>query len=739
MALPVFNSMQRAIERDPTATDHDQIKWCLAKIVGSATFARSDRLRRFLSHTVAAVMEGDPSRLKESIIGIEVFDRGPSYDPKIDPIVRIEARRLRARLTEYYEAEGSDDPVVIEVPKGGYTPTFTPRARLSASDSPRAYPARYAILVGPGKRGHRNGPLITLAAVVACLAAVTVAIFALREPAARRELRVLGVTSDPGQEFSPALSPDGQRVAFVASKAQGNFDIYVKSLAANTTIRLTTDTAHDLRPAFSPDGAHIAFVRLTPAAKQIIVKPADGSGSERTLLRTHTGSGEWLPDASQISYAPGPAWTNDGKHLIFPGQVLGLANSEAIASIPILGGAPRAITTPPQGFRDGSPVAAPTGDAIAFRRTAGLWTDDIHLATLAGGRATRLTSDGKQLRGLAWNARDGSIVFSSKRAGNFQLWSVPVSGGSPSPVPGAGRNAIEPSLSRDGRRLVYTEFSNATSIWRVALGPGTRGVAGPGKLISSSRRSEAAQYSPDGTRIAFTSDRSGNWEIWIADSGGRNAIQLTSLGSATVGSPRWSPDGKMIAFDVSEGSSSGIYVVSPDEGGQRRLTGSDTKDWMPTWSADSRSVYFTSSRGGELQLWKQDVHGGTAVRVTNGQASDAAEDQTGRFLYYGKRTPGLFRLDFATGVEEPVPGLANVRHGRYWVLTRDGIYFLDQQTPPRQIRFYNFATRASTPVATVPSGIVPGTPSLSVSPDGRWLLFAQEDHVESDIVMIEHE
>ena len=98
----------------------------LERVLASPGFARNERLSRFLRFVVERRLEGKDSEIKESLLAIEVFRRAPDYDPKQDPIVRTEASRLRARLSEYYLGDGKDDPLVIELPKGGYVPAFRP-------------------------------------------------------------------------------------------------------------------------------------------------------------------------------------------------------------------------------------------------------------------------------------------------------------------------------------------------------------------------------------------------------------------------------------------------------------------------------------------------------------------------------------------------------------------------------------------------------------------------------------
>ncbi len=131
------------------SSDHsaEAVRRAVDKVTSSAVFADSQRMARFLRFAVEESLQGNGGRLKEIVIGSEVFDRGADYDPRLDPIVRVEARRLRAKLLAYYEGEGKDDELLIEFPKGTYQPVFRTRA---ASQTPKtlaeqARPARPGI------------------------------------------------------------------------------------------------------------------------------------------------------------------------------------------------------------------------------------------------------------------------------------------------------------------------------------------------------------------------------------------------------------------------------------------------------------------------------------------------------------------------------------------------------------------------------------------------------------------
>ena len=141
----------------------------LERLLASTTFRQVDRLKRFLNFIVCEAIAGRSDQLKEYVIGVQVFDKESSFDPRADPIVRVQARRLRARLLRYYREEARPDELVIELPKGGYAPSFK-RARdrriLAALDRRRADPAEHdrgAAVCRPQRR-RRPRVLLSVAA-----------------------------------------------------------------------------------------------------------------------------------------------------------------------------------------------------------------------------------------------------------------------------------------------------------------------------------------------------------------------------------------------------------------------------------------------------------------------------------------------------------------------------------------------------------------------------------------------
>src|ERR1043165_5980735 len=120
-----------------TTCSPEPVRTQLKKVLSSRGFVRNDRLSGFLRFVVEQELSGQGDDLKESIIGVEFFGRRPDYDVRQDSVVRNEAGKLRARLAQYYAEEGSADPLVIELPKGGYKPVFRHVGQVSEPASVR--------------------------------------------------------------------------------------------------------------------------------------------------------------------------------------------------------------------------------------------------------------------------------------------------------------------------------------------------------------------------------------------------------------------------------------------------------------------------------------------------------------------------------------------------------------------------------------------------------------------------
>ena len=208
--------------------------------------------------------------------------------------------------------------------------------------------------------------------------------------------------------------------------------------------------------------------------------------------------------------------------------------------------------------RHGSGGLSPDGRSLVFRRNVAVGVSAIYWLSLKQETVTvvepqRLTPATRSAGYPALMPNGKEILFSDSRS----LWRLAVSGDRPGEsvparLPFVGEDGFMPVISpaQGGRpqRLAYVRSLNDYNIWRVETTPGSGSLSTPAVFVASTRGDVHPQISPDGLRLAYASNRSGDWEIWVSDSDGSNAAQLTSLGAAQTAQPSWSPDGQQIAF-----------------------------------------------------------------------------------------------------------------------------------------------------------------------------------------------
>jgi Tol biopolymer transport system component len=563
-------------------------------------------------------------------------------------------------------------------------------------------------------------------------------------------LTAVPFTTFGGNERHPYFSPDGSQVVFTWNGAdQANYDIYVKVIGSESALRLTSDPAEDFSPVWSPDGRSIAFLRRVSSTSAAVMLIPPLGGAERKLAEVRT----MLPEICGCAPSRSLSWSPDSARL----AIMDKPSPEDPISLLVLSietGEKRRLTRPPPGsVGDSDPAFSPDGRRLAFSRSTGFAVSDLYVISLTGAlvpaaEPRRLTFDDRQAGNPTWTPDARQIIFSSNRSGGGDLlWKIRADEGAPERLESVGEDGQDPAISRQGDRLVYTRTFADANIWRAGLAPIASGGGAPAfetsPLVSSSRRDANGSFSPDGKRIAFASDRSGSFEIWVSGSDGANPVQLTRLRSFS-GTPRWSPDGAEIAFDSNLEGHWEIYVANANGGARpRRLTTSPGDSAMPSWSRDGKWIYFASVRDGYAQVWKAPSAGGPPVQVTTTGGYLARESPDGRFVYYTKSDPylsyaknkqvdGLWRAPVDGGAETRVLETVKLRG---FEVVEDGIYFF-APGPKSQtlVRFHNLRTNTESLIGVITKPLVV---FLAISPDRRTLLYSPVDQQIGDLMLVE--
>ena len=690
--------------------DSTEVRSQLNRVVSSALFANSPRMNRFLRYVVETTLEGKGGLIKEYVVALDVFEKSETYNPQADSTVRTEAGKLRTRLCQYYETEGFGDPVIISIPKGTYVPVFENRHAGAETVSPARQPIRTKWVAA-----------VFAAGIAACFGMLW-----LPRLGSSPSPRLVPLTSYPGVEEQPSLSPDGSRVAF-----SWKGDIYVKQVGAEAILQITSDPELDSFPAWSPDGSQIAFVR---SGEVFLVSPL--GGGERRVTES-AGRVVWTPDSSAL---------------------LVLQKTSALAlsifRVALADGEKRRVTF----SNDETPgdldmAVSPDGQTVAFCRVLQTSGCELFVAPASGGFARQLTNDHQMIYGMAWTPDGRQIVFASTRRNSMRLWCLRAQSGmgfatfqAPKLVEAAGEDARYPSISATSR-LAYQQGTRNWDIRRAEIvgleGTSTHRLKSSTSLIGSTRLDLAPAWSPDGQKIAFLSDRSGDFEVWICDANGSNPVRMTSFNGPIVFNPRWSPSGEWLIFSALTGPNSNFesYFINAKGGSPERIVPLDHRSMAyPMLSHDGHWIYFIPGpHERPVEAWRMPSAGGEAVQVTRRGAFQAEESPDGKLLYYGKfGTPGLWRTPVAGGGEEHI--LDSVSGGN-WTVRAGGIYYLsfpENPNAPKAVKFYSFKSGRSRPIGTVEATVLNSAAGISVSPDGRWLLYTDVVTKNADLMLIDH-
>jgi len=592
----------------------------LEKVLASDAFRGSGRSSKLLRFLVEHVAQGESEQLKEYSLGADALGRGPSFDPRVDSIVRVEVSRLRTRLDQYYLNEGREDPLIIVLPKGSYVPRWEPRA---ADSTQRDAPA-----------GRLVAPRVIFGVLgVAALAAAGFWYWREVRGHAAIPMHLFDVRLREGAQVGGGtigthvvLSPDGARVVFVGWERDGVSRLFTRRLNELDAAELPgTDGAQG--PFFSPDGAWIAFM----------------STRDRKLKKVAVAGGVPI-DLADTADILGGTWGDNNEILAR------LDATPRIWRIPADGGAhkPLVMQLPPDADPRIWPQALPGSRSIVVtiaRQQRGFDAAEISILSLSDGSLKTLVRGGTFGRYLA----SGHLVYINQGtlyAAPFRLDRLELQA-SPKPVlSGVDYNRVFGYAQYDFSRTGVLAYRRSASEGPFEVAWIDSGHDEP--ALPRAGRYSWPRISPDGVRLAIVRQESTGSSLRVEMPRPAPSITMAS-GDAVIASPVWSPDGSRLVF----ASGGNGIMEAPSDGSRKPRLLLPNKGVLVPWSfqPDGRRLAYQSRSPEDAQfdLWTLAVDGPSAGKPEPFLTTPAIEvfptfSPDGVWLAYLSNRTGVFEL-----------------------------------------------------------------------------------------------
>ena len=507
----------------------------------------------------------------------------------------------------------------------------------------------------------------------------------------------------------------GERVVFCYAG-----DLWTVSAQGGSATRLTAHPGLELFPKFSPDGDWIAFTGQYEGDEQVYLIPT--GGGQPTQLTFYPARGPYAPRHGYDNQVMG--WTPDGKRIVFRSQrdADGIRSEGRLYTVGPKGGLPTPLPMPTSGAADFSPDGSRLAYSPLFRdfrtwkRYQGGWAQDLHLFDLATHEVRPIATSKRTERDPMWIGE--AVYFSSDRDGTLNLYAYDLKSEAVTKLTDSTTWDVRWPSSDNLSRIVYelngelrvfdlkarsdralavfvpndgvamrpSRYSAAKNIEDFELSPKGERVLfvargdvftapvekGPTRNLThcSSAHDKWARWSPDGARVAFISDRSGEDEVWVVDQAGGTPEQLTTGGQAMRYAPEWSADGKRIAFSDKDGK---LYVLSLAD---KKLVqvADDPRDQIRdyAWSPKGAYVAFSmTDRNGATSLHIWSAEEGKLHRVTDELFNEVSPvwDPEGEYLFYlsdRQFAPQIsgFEWNYATSRETGIFALTLKKDGK---------------------------------------------------------------------------
>ncbi|TQV84955.1 winged helix-turn-helix domain-containing protein [Aliikangiella coralliicola] len=543
-------------------------------------------------------------------------------------------------------------------------------------------------------------------------------------------VKISSVTTEPGREVFPAVSPDGRYIVYATRLISRKFDLHLKDLSQPDLLprQLTFSSEGEGRPVWGAKGEKIYYVRKSWDYTRCEVMQMTLVTAEQKVIGLCPGHENFSISIS-----------GDGKVLAYTGisegysksgiYFLDLSNPEA----------------KPQRFSCGNECTysdrdfafSPDGKFIAVTRREESLVEDIFLVELQTRESRQLTFGQGDIRGLAWHPDGKRIVFGSENFGAREGYVISLDDNKITQlnIPGFSY----PSFFPNSHEVVFHSWQVLSHISYLSLLEVV--AATPFPLVQSEFNHGSPHYSQRANRLVYVSNESGYNEIWSSAVDGSQRKKLTNM-KTNLSSPRWSYDGESVAFlgPKKERLGDNLYVLNVKTRSIKKLVSPFNEHYRPSWRRDDSAVIAAASQNNESKLYVFSLDGSNPKSLGNSSAVFAIQATDNSVWFTKGRNQGLWRFNPEKPDDEAERVLSGEQFGvRYnWTITERGLYYQFDQIDHHRINYYDFNSKKVTPLVKFPTRTLDRFGSITYIPEEEKIVFTRSEYPQVDIKRLDH-
>lgn len=618
-------------------------------------------------------------------------------------------------LRKSFSSDNQRSDYIATIRKGGYKLLVEP-----AFEQPEPI-AVASELLAPEKlnssRRFRSFLLLNMLFLAAAIG-ISMPLLALKTPPLVESVESL--TEKPGREIYPSISPDGLYLAYIWLRLDHASELYLQDLQHPTTParRLTSTTNRDVKPVWSKDSQTLYFIRK------------DQLQNTCNIMAMGVLSGELKP-LTQCAQATLNHLSIDasGQHLYYTGE-----DSEGKNP-----GRYRINLTDNNGqgvlvscdkdcqYKPGLIKFSPDGKRLIEERSYKNHLESLYLVNLSDGTETKLLDSIEQVRGISWHPDSRHIAYSSYSHGKRSGFVMDTKTQEVTPLELPGFSY--PNFNPKGDKIYYHSWQQSGFISKLSLQENALSLF---PVLQSRHSFLSPHYSAVADKLVYVSNESGSTELWMSNLQGNQRVQLTHL-KQIARYPRWSPDGKYIAFLLTTGNNIDLRIIEASTGNMSKVPSPFKIHRRPTWHPQSQHIIAGVRDNGNNDLYLIDIDKGSVDKLTDDGGVYGELDRNNMLYYTTGNWDGLWKKDLKTGTTEQLIQSDLFTYNFHWTKHQGRLFFQQRMNKQYRVHQFDIKSQTLTTVLNAPLRTLDSWGSMAYVEKSNELLISMMEYPQVDV------